>query len=196
MSTGVPTTLTNAERRRLLTLARSAAQQFLDGHATIEPPTLEPAAGRYGGCFVTLRAGGSLRGCRGMIRAIDDLDAAVSCAAGLAACDPRFAHEPVTARELGQIEIEISILSPPQRAADPLSLVPGVHGVLIRRGSRSGCFLPHVAAESNWDAAECLAMCCRMKAGLPADAWRDPRTQVQLFTAEAFCDSEPPRNPD
>jgi AMMECR1 domain-containing protein len=54
------------------------------------------------------------------------------------------------------------------------------------RGGRSGCFLPEVATDQGWDAAEFLSQCCQGKAGLPPDAWRQPGTKVFLFTSEKF----------
>jgi AmmeMemoRadiSam system protein A len=104
--------------------------------------------------------------------------------------DPRFASNPITAQELPELDIEVSVLTAPEPTDDPAGLVPGRHGILIRRGTRSGCFLPKVASERGWSAEEFLSHCCTMKAGLPADAWRDPKTHVQLFEAEAFSESQ------
>jgi AmmeMemoRadiSam system protein A len=190
-----PTVLTDADRRRLLRIARAAAARFL---TLDEPPGgLEhvDVPARFGGCFVTLWGPAGLRGCRGLLREVDDIDTAVACAAGLAVSDPRFDHEPVTLSELPSLDVEVSVLSAPRPTDDPLSLIPGVHGLLIRHASRTGCFLPQVAREYGWNAEEMLSMCCRMKAGLPPDAWRSPKTEVLLFTADAFRESALPQPP-
>ena len=63
--------------------------------------------------------------------------------------------------------------------------IPG-HGVMIRRGSRSGVFLPQVADETGWSKNEFLSSLCSHKAGLPPDAWKDPATDIYVFTAEVF----------
>jgi uncharacterized protein (TIGR00296 family) len=60
----------------------------------------------------------------------------------------------------------------------------GTHGIYIRRGFASGCFLPQVATETGWSKEEFLSHCCAGKAGMPPNAWRDPRTEVYVFTAE------------
>ncbi|MEN6424930.1 MAG: AMMECR1 domain-containing protein, partial [Phycisphaerales bacterium] len=39
---------------------------------------------------------------------------------------------------------------------------------------------------TGWTREEFLSYCCFHKAGLPADAWKDPETEVYLFTAEVF----------
>jgi uncharacterized protein (TIGR00296 family) len=87
---------------------------------------------------------------------------------------------------LEQLDVEISVLSPLRKTDDPLSLRLGVDGIYIKRGCTSGCFLPQVASETGWSKKEFLSYCCAHKAGLPADAWRDPETEVYLFTAEVF----------
>ena len=106
--------------------------------------------------------------------------------------DQRFAGNRITADELPAISTEISILSDPTPTDDPASLVPGLHGIVVRRGVHSGCFLPKVASERQWSAEEFLSNCCTMKAGLAADAWKSRDTQVLLFTAEVFSDSAQP----
>jgi uncharacterized protein len=40
--------------------------------------------------------------------------------------------------------------------------------------------------EQGWDRDEYLSTLCWMKAGLPADAWRKPGTQLYTFEAEIF----------
>jgi AMMECR1 domain-containing protein len=61
-----------------------------------------------------------------------------------------------------------------------------VDGIYIKRGYASGCFLPQVATETGWTTEEFLSYCCSHKAGLPPDAWKDPKTEIHLFTAEVF----------
>ena len=39
-----------------------------------------------------------------------------------------------------------------------------------------------VAEETGWTQDEFLANCCRGKAGLPANAWKEPDTEIYVFT--------------
>ena len=64
----------------------------------------------------------------------------------------------------------------------------GKHGVIVKRGSRSGVFLPQVATETGWSKEEFLSTLCSQKAGLPPDAWKDPSTELYIFTAEVFSE--------
>lgn len=177
------------QRRQLLQLARDTAQRACAGGRGPDPA--EPdVPGRIGGAFVTLWNGKRLRGCIGTFQASEDIAGTIEEVTRSSVKDVRFTVDPVTAAELAAIDIEISILSDPVVTDDPLSLVPGQHGIIVRRGDRSGCFLPKVASDRNWSAEEFLSQCCTMKAGLPTDAWRDPETEVLLFESQAFSEAE------
>jgi AmmeMemoRadiSam system protein A len=137
---------------------------------------------------VTLTQRGSLRGCIGYVHAIRPLaDAIAHCAASAATGDPRF--PPVTASELSDIQIEISVLSPLRRAADPGEIQVGVHGLHISKGAHHGLLLPQVASEHGWDRETFLRQVC-VKAGLPQDAWRRG-ADLQVFTVERIEDGLP-----
>lgn len=184
-------TLHADQRRELLRVAREDAKVVL--HQSTAGSDVDPAFASgfgepFGGVFVTLWNGDRLRGCRGLIMRIDDLPAAVREATRLSLTDPRFAGDPIVPDELPELSFEVSVLTDPQPTDDPLGMEIGRHGVIIRRGRRSGCFLPKVAAERGWSALECLQRCCEMKAGLSPDAWQNAETQVLLFTAESFRD--------
>jgi len=138
--------------------------------------------------FVTLTIDGNLRGCIGMLEAcrplVEDV-AENACAAAFA--DPRF--EPLSEREFRQIDIHISVLSPPEEMefnseADLLAqLRPGVDGLILQDGGRRGTFLPSVWEEL--PDADLFLMHLKMKAGLPTTHWSDT-LRVFRYTAEYF----------
>ncbi len=178
------------QRRQLLDFARQTARRIL-GNTTTDPTPVTPQIkGRFGGVFVTFWSGRALRGCVGTFAPTTDLAATIAEVTRSSLADARFVSDPITAAELPDLDIEISILTDPQPTHDPLSLIPGTHGIIVRRGGRSGCFLPHTALERGWSAVQFLSNCCTMKAGLDAAAWGDPQTQVLLFTADSFRESE------
>ncbi len=176
------------QRQALLRLARETIQACLTSLPLPALPEIAIDAADFGGAFVTLKNAGRLRGCIGRFNPDTTLPETVQQMALSALDDPRFRDMPVTADELAQITIEISVLSPMERTDDPLSLELGVHGIHIRKGLRSGCFLPQVAPEQRWNTQQFLSRCCAGKAGLPPDAWKDPDTEVYLFTAEVFSE--------
>jgi uncharacterized protein (TIGR00296 family) len=96
----------------------------------------------------------------------------------------------MTLEESEGLRIEISVLSAP-RAAQPEEVVPGTHGLAIERGYYRGVLLPQVAGRYNWTRERFLEETC-LKAGLPADAWKDPQTRIEVFTAEVFGEEELP----
>lgn len=180
------------QHRDLLRIARATICAELGDVSQPSSPTVS-FSGSFSGAFVTLRHGKRLRGCMGTFEPRSSLDETVRVVARLACKDPRFKADPITPAELTDVRIEVSILGRLERTSEPQALQVGTHGILIRSGDHSGCFLPQVAEEHGWNAEEFLSRCCSMKCGLPPEAWRQPDTQVELFTAEVFaeeCDAD------
>jgi AmmeMemoRadiSam system protein A len=166
---------------------RQAADAGLSSALAGEQPAAELLAA--GACFVTLWLDqhGDLRGCRGEFAAHQPLLTAVGQMTLAAALDdPRFA--PVTGADLPRLRIEISVLTPLEQI-QPQQIEIGRHGLLIVQGSRRGLLLPSVPVEHHMQRDEFLAALCA-KAGLPADAWRDPATALWSFETEAWEEGE------
>lgn len=129
------------------------------------------------GTFVTLKLGDRLRGCIGTLTAVEPLYKSVHRNAVNAAMhDTRF-HQPygpgpVSASELPELNVHISILSPVRRIASLDEFKLGEHGIIIEKGGRGAVYLPEVAVEQRWDVEQTLSSLCQ-KAGLSADAWRE-----------------------
>ena len=154
----------------------------------------KPDLGRYSideilrrpaGAFVTLNErNGDLRGCIGSIHPVDALYRAVSHSAINAAFrDPRF--DPVGRGELDALRIEVSVMGPIEVVRSVDDIVVSRDGLIISRGRYAGLLLPQVATEYGWDRDTFLAQTC-FKAGLPPDAWKQPGTRIERFSAEVF----------
>ncbi len=179
--------MNEAQKHELLTLAQETVRAVVAGQALPAARSDDSDLTAACGCFVTLKNAGQLRGCIGQF--ISDkplIELIVEMAKASATSDPRFLANPITERELVDLDVEISVLSPLKRVDDPLALRLGEDGIYIKKGCASGCFLPQVATETGWTKEEFLSYCCSHKAGLPAEAWKDPQTEVYLFSAEAF----------
>lgn len=189
--------MSDDEGKVVVRLARSAIDSFVkEGRA---PPLW---SGKFlsemRGVFVTLNgpgpAEGRLRGCIGFPMPVKHLGDAVTQGAMAAASeDPRF--PPVEPSELDSITVEVSVLTPPQDLDIPRREIPshvriGQDGLLISTSYASGLLLPQVATEFEMDQIEFLSQAC-LKAGLPPDAWLDPRTRIQVFQAEIFAEKKP-----
>jgi AmmeMemoRadiSam system protein A len=183
--------LTEADQQALLRLAREALAQSVRQHrlAPVEEP---PGALREKcGAFVTLHKAGRLRGCIGYVEALKPLYQTVrECALSAALHDPRF--DPVTARELPLLLVEISVLSPLVDITAE-QIVVGQHGLLVSEGRSRGLLLPQVAVEWGWDRERFLEETC-LKAGLEPDAWRRG-ARIQAFTAQVFSERSGPARP-
>jgi AmmeMemoRadiSam system protein B/AmmeMemoRadiSam system protein A len=181
---GVRLGFTDPEKELIRTIARQAIEAAVRGE---KPPAVGDLPARLKenyGIFVTIKKHGELRGCIGHI--IADQPLYKSCqemARAAALNDPRFPA--VKVRELPDLAIEISVLTPMERLTDPSSIVIGRDGLIIRKGYQSGLLLPQVAAEYGWTAEEFLAQTCR-KAGLPQDAYQDQDAEIYKFSAEVF----------
>lgn len=180
--------MNDTQKKTLLKIARDTVQAVVNEKTAPEiPRSDDPALNETCGCFVTLKSGDNLRGCIGQFTSDIPIIRLVSqIAKASATSDPRFVNYPIVTEELNALEIEISVLSPLKKTSDPLSLRLGIDGIYIKKGGASGCFLPQVATETNWDTETFLSYCCSHKAGLPADAWQNDDTDVFLFTAEVF----------
>lgn len=174
--------LTQAEQDYLHELARLSIQSRFNPSMRLPGPFSGSLEQSFG-AFVTLKRQGRLRGCIGHIVGDKPLRETVAEMAQAAAFnDPRF--PPVTLDEIAGLDVEISVMSPLHQC-DPNSVEPGRHGLLVRRGGRSGLLLPQVASEHGWDRKTFLAQTC-LKAGLPPDAWQDQETDIFCFEAVVF----------
>lgn len=193
LQTPTPATLSEAERRFLLELARNTLRSVVarGGLPVVSSDTVPARLREPKGCFVTLTKDDELRGCIGNVTAGDPLYQAVMQNAENAALhDPRF--PPVTADELGRIHIEISILTEPQRLTfrSPEDLLSQLHpprdGVVLKIGGRGATFLPQVW-DQILDKVEFLDRLAQ-KAGCPPSAWRGPDVTVATYQVEAFAE--------
>ena len=185
-----PFSLTKQEKDALLKIARRSVET-----AVREGKTYQCSAGGMAaleqerGAFVTITKNGELRGCIGSVAPVKPLYLIVREVAAMAALrDTRF--RPVTTSELGDLQYEISVLSPLRRVMDIREIRVGQDGLLIRARGQEGLLLPQVASEEKWDRATFLEQLCH-KAGLPGRAWQDAGADLFRFTALVFGDRAP-----
>lgn len=175
-----------ARGRTLVAIAREAIEQ--GPTSVLDVGLLEGWLAEPGATFVTLKLDGELRGCIGSLEPRRSLAEDVAQNARAAAYrDPRF--PPVGRDERRRLEVEVSVLSAPERLpvsseADAIArLRPGVDGVILELGDRRSTFLPQVW-ESLPDPGDFLGELKR-KAGLPASFW-DERIELSRYTVEKF----------
>ena len=178
--------------KELLAIARQSIEY---GFANRQP--LKPDLNQYDeilrqprATFVTLKIDSNLRGCIGTLQAVDPLLTSVADSAYKAAFqDPRFS--PLTQEEFNQIEVSISVLTPPEEITftsetDLVSqLQAGIDGLIIESGHKRATFLPevwHSLPEAN-DFLRQLKLKAGMGAGeTPEKAWR---YHTEHFPAES-----------
>ncbi|MDD9947328.1 MAG: AmmeMemoRadiSam system protein A [Myxococcales bacterium] len=134
------------------------------------------------GVFVTLRdAKGDLRGCVGHVEPAHSslLEEVRACARAAATQDPRFS--PVPADDLSGLTLEVSLLSEPERVADPNDLDPGRFGVVVADGRRRGVLLPNIDGVDTADQQVAIAA---RKAGFTPG----PTTVVHRFEVNKYSE--------
>jgi AmmeMemoRadiSam system protein A len=173
--------LTDDEKQTLKKIAYESIRDSLDGSSQGDRPHVSPKLKEKCGAFVSLHKQERLRGCIGHFGEDIPLHEIVAEMARAAAFeDPRFM--PVTADELADIDIEISVLPPMRRIESLDEFELHRHGIYIRKGYRSGTFLPQVADEVNWTKEEFVSHCAQDKAGIGWDGWKD----AELYVYEAI----------
>jgi len=181
------------EGEKAVKLARKAIERYLEEEKIIED-RLDGIFSEKRGVFTTLTKKGDLRGCIGYPYPIKRLDVAIiETAISAATQDPRF--PPVRIEEMDQIEVEVTVLTPPQKLEVPAekraeAIEIGRHGLMVVHGFYSGLLLPQVAVEYNMDEEEFLTQTC-LKAGMPPDAWLDQEVDVYTFEGQIFKEKEP-----
>lgn len=176
---------TQEEKKTLGAIARAALAAAVRDKADYAPPAPDnPALLAKCGCFVTLKTGGGLRGCIGCFTSDKPIYQTVAEYTRHSALeDPRFGSNRLRPEELDKVEMDVSVLTPLRECRDPMAVRLGVDGIYVRKGMRSGCFLPQVAEETGWTLEEFWGHCCRDKAGLDWDAWKKPGVELSTFTA-------------
>ena len=148
------------------------------------------------GVFITIHTypDHNLRGCIGVPLPIMRFSDAIAEGAASATRDPRF--PPLNVKEIDEIVIEVTVLSPPEliKIKKPedylLDIVVGRDGLLVEQGFYKGLLLPQVPVEQGWDIREFLSNTC-IKAGLLPDAWLDKQTKIYKFGGQIFTEVKP-----
>lgn len=180
--------LTAEEGSELLRVAWEALSRRILLNQSYSSVPVHPKLHKAGAAFVTLKAGGALRGCIGRLIPAEPLYLTVAeCAVAAATRDPRF--EAVTPEELSDISLEVSVLTPLQVVEKMTDIEIGRHGLYVEKSGYQGVLLPQVAVELKLDREQFLSLTCR-KAGLSPDAWKSGAV-VKMFSAQILHSEAP-----
>jgi len=162
----------------LYAVARQAVRAQVLGTVFTPPEGGPDCAGN----FVTLRNRGTLRGCIGQVQ--PPRHGAYAQVAGnarsAATRDRRF--PPVEATELDDLEIEVSLLEPPEPIGGPEDLDPSTYGVIVVSGDRRGVMLPQVDGIDTVE--QQIVLTCK-KVGI------DPEEPMELQRFRVTKDAQP-----
>jgi AmmeMemoRadiSam system protein B/AmmeMemoRadiSam system protein A len=176
----------DAAERNLLLESASETLRLLRAtgeHRPTAPREVTPALLRKPGVFVSLHQGERLLGCVGNRAGCESLAETVPEMTLRAALDdPRF---PTVLGVEGEIDIEISILSPMKPIRDPRAFRIGVHGATLDYGGRHALLLPQVARSREWSSEQFLSS-LSVKAGLGTKGYQSAGARLSVFQAQVF----------
>ncbi len=180
---GINLGFSDSDGLTLIRIARKAIEgRFKEEEEEINIPESLKVSGY--GAFVTLKRRGFLRGCIGSLYGNKPLYKLVhDMAIEAAFSDPRF--PPLKEFETIDLDIEVSILTKPQKVKNIEEIKIGRDGLIIRKGWMSGLLLPQVPVEFGWDRIEFLRRTCE-KAGLPKNCWKSGEVEIYAFQAQVF----------
>ncbi|NOQ31902.1 MAG: AmmeMemoRadiSam system protein B [Helicobacteraceae bacterium] len=175
--------LNKSEKKELLKIAKEALDEAIvnNKRLVIDENSVSPKLKESVGAFVTLNKDHKLRGCIGTFEPTMPLyKVVIEMAISAALFDTRF--NKVTADELKNIDIEISVLTPRKRIFSLDEITIGKHGIYIKKGTKTGTYLPHVATQMNWNVKEFVESASQEKAKLGKDGYKD----AELYIYEAI----------
>ena len=141
---------------------------------------------KYRGAFVSVYVKGKLRGCIGTFQTNRKLKELVrKLAVDAAIHDYRF--EAITKKELKHLTVEISVLGSLKMIKSIDEIQIGKHGVYLRKGMKTGTFLPSVAVRNGWDAKQFVLNCAMKKAGISEQELKD--AEMFIYDAMVFSDT-------
>ncbi|MBP5250113.1 MAG: AmmeMemoRadiSam system protein A [Lachnospiraceae bacterium] len=158
-------------------LARASAEYFVKNGKEMQVPSDVPEEllKTRAGAFVSIHKFGRLRGCIGTILPVRDnlAEEIVRNAVSAVSEDPRF--DAVRPDELRWLEINVDVLTRPERISSKDELDVKRYGVIVQQGMKRGLLLPDL---DGVDTVEDQIDIARRKGNIAADA------DVELFRFE------------
>lgn len=179
--------LSEKDKKDLLSIARGTIKQYVETRKVpaVDAASLSETLKTNCGAFVTLHKNRALRGCIGRFEPNEPLYKVVQQMA-VASSTEDYRFSPVEPNEIGNLVIEISVLTPMRKITSIDEIEMGRHGIYIKKGGHGGTFLPQVAQETGWTKEQFLGHCAQDKAGIGWNGWKD----ADIYTYEALVFSE------
>ena len=176
--------LTTGDRNTLLSLARLVLQVSVKTGRRPEMELRSPGVCQTAGILVELQVLGQPRGKAALLHSATPLYQNVMTCTWRAAVEEE-GRLPVSAQELPQTRIRITVLADPEPVTGPESIDPSVHGLAVP--SADLVLLPGTVRDAGWSSLQFLAEACR-EAGHPPDAW-PTHLEIFRFHPDSFAEA-------
>ena len=177
--------LNSSEKKELRKIAQLALETAVleNKRVEIDESKMSPKLKEHLGAFVTLYFNSNLKGCIGRFEPEQELfEVVIDMAIAASRHDSRFS--PVNTKELQNIQLEISVLTPRKKVTSIDEIEVGKHGIYVKYGVKSGTYLPHVATDMNWSKKDYFQSCCEDKAGIAPKDCKD--SEIYVYEAIIF----------
>lgn len=183
--------LNQKEKEILLRLSKDTLVSYLNDNKlpqlSLHKYNINPRLMQNQGVFVTLQTEGQLRGCIGyIVGRMPIYQAVMQNTINASSRDPRF--HPMKAKEIKDVTIEISVMSPLEKIKSVEEIKVGTHGLYLVKGDNNGVLLPQVPGQFGWDRKTFLEE-ISLKAGLPKDTYKEG-ADIYIFSAQVFGEEE------
>ena len=175
---------TKKQEHTLISIAEWSIHDYLSTGKRKKLPekfVIDPPLRSKRGVFVSVYVKRDLRGCIGTFSESEPLYKNVHQMALQSALeDKRF--KPIKANELGDLKVEISVLTPRVKIEGPEEIEIGKHGVYLIHGIHRATLLPQVAVQHSFTPVEFLECCAKNKLGMSRNSWKE----AELYVYEAI----------
>ncbi len=158
-------------------LARESLEYFVKRGKVLDIPEWVPldTLTRQAGTFVSVHKMGQLRGCIGTILPTKDNLAEEIIHNAISAASKDYRFSPITEDELKWLDINVDVLSEPERIASTDELDVKRYGVIVESGYKRGLLLPDLEGVDTVEEQVSIAM---RKGGIR------PEDKIQLYRFE------------
>ncbi len=166
----------------LVSLAKSAVENYINRGKTIKPPKGLPKEffEKKSGTFVTIMEYNGLRGCIGTYLPIRRNIAEEVIYNAIAAASEDYRFGPIQKEELPRLSYTVCILSGPEPVKDLKELNSKRYGIIVKTSAKTGLLLPDLEGVNTVE--QQISIACQ-KAGI------DPNKEkiiIYKFTVEKF----------
>ena len=177
--------ISNDQRKGIMSLAKLSVRSVLVGASIPRMHQLTELFAQKVGNFVTIESEGKLRSFACDPLPEEPLGIALIETARNAVLENSQTNQALNAEDFDNLRVIVSLMDQICPLNEPDQIQIGIHGVIVQHEGKISALLPEFVSDQETSPEELLACCCE-KIKLPGNTWKNPETNVWVFTAENF----------